>query len=115
MPGYFFYDLGDMVRTAVPAVSEEEKDISKITFRSEIYQALITGYLSEMQPSLTPAEMRLIPFAGLMMTYIMALRFLTDFLNDNKYYHVTYPSQNLVRARNQLTLLRVLSAELSFK
>jgi Ser/Thr protein kinase RdoA (MazF antagonist) len=112
MPGYFIYDLGDLVRTVVSPVSEEEKDFSKITFRRSIYNALIEGYLSEMDSVLSEKEKEAIPFAGLMMTYIMALRFLADYLNGNVYYHITYPDQNLVRAQNQLMLLSILKSEL---
>lgn len=108
MPGYFIYDLGDMVRTCVSPVSEEERDVSKISFRKEIYDALLSGYLSEMRPFLSPAELEAVPLAGKMMTYIMALRFLADFLRGNTYYHITYPDQNKVRARNQLYLLNIL-------
>ncbi|MGC4023419.1 MAG: phosphotransferase [Cyclobacteriaceae bacterium] len=109
MPGYFIYDLGDMVRTFVSPVSEEEKDISKISFRKNIYDALLKGYLSEMEVALTESEKNAIPFSGKMMTYIMALRFLADFLRGNTYYHISYPEQNLVRARNQLRLLELIS------
>ncbi|MDZ4716600.1 MAG: aminoglycoside phosphotransferase family protein [Cytophagales bacterium] len=109
MPGYFIYDLGDMVRTFVCPVSEEEKDLSKIIFRKDVYDALLAGYLSEMNDVLSPAERSAIPFAGKMMTYIMALRFLADYLRGNTYYHITYPEQNLVRAANQLRLLEVIS------
>ncbi len=109
MPGYFIYDLGDLVRTCVPPVSEEEKDLSKVVFRKDIYKALLSGYLSEMQETMTTEEERAAPFAGKMMTYIMALRFLADFLRGNTYYHITYPHQNKVRARNQLHLLKILS------
>ena len=34
------------------------------------------------------------------------IRFLSDYLSFNKYYEVTYPEQNLVRAKNQLHLAR---------
>lgn len=112
MPGYYIYDLGDMVRTFVSPVSEEESDLSKVEFRKDIYDALVEGYLSEMGPVMTPEETRSIPFAGKMMTYIMALRFLADYLRGNTYYHITYPEQNLVRASNQLKLLDVLSKNL---
>ncbi len=105
MPGYFIYDLGDMVRTFVSPVSEEEKDISKVLFRKNIYEALLRGYLSEMNDLLSIEEKKSIPFSGMMMTYIMALRMLADFLRGNTYYHVSYPEQNLVRSRNQLHLL----------
>lgn len=108
MPGYFIYDLGDMVRTGVSPVSEEEQDVSQITFRKEIYDALVEGYLSQMQVYMSPQELQAVPFAGKMMTYIMALRFLADFLRGNTYYTIHYPEQNLVRARNQLQLLKML-------
>jgi thiamine kinase-like enzyme len=108
MPGYFAYDLGDMVRTFVPPVSEEEGDVTKIVFRKEIYDALLAGYLSEMKDVMSPQELETIPWAGKIMTYMMALRFLTDYLRGDVYYHITYPDQNRVRAGNQLRLLEVL-------
>ncbi len=108
MPGYFIYDLGDMVRTFVSPVSEEEQDMSKIIFRSDVYWALLEGYLSEMKNILSEKELAAIPFAGKMMTFIMALRFLTDYLNGDVYYGTTYPGQNLNRARNQMQLLAIM-------
>ena len=108
MPGYFIYDLGDMVRTYVCAVTEEEKDYSKILFRREFYNALLEGYLSQMESVMSTKEKAAIPFAGKMMTYIMALRFLTDYLNGDVYYHTDYAGQNLVRAGNQLRFLDML-------
>jgi Ser/Thr protein kinase RdoA (MazF antagonist) len=108
MPGYFIYDLGDMVRTFVSPVSEEERDLSRVTFRREVYTALLDGYLSEMGEVLTPAEREAIPFAGKMMTFIMALRFLADYLRGNTYYTISYPEQNLVRASNQLRMLTLI-------
>ena len=108
MPGYFIYDVGDMVRTFVSPVDEEERDLSKVQFRANIYNALVEGYLSHMRDKLNATEKTLFPFAGMMMTYIMALRMLTDFLNGNIYYQIKYPDQNIVRARNQLKLLSLL-------
>lgn len=104
MEGYFIYDLGDLVRTLVSPVSEEEKDLDKIVVRKEFYDAVVEGYLSEMND----VDVSLASFAGTMMTYIMALRFLADYLRGNTYYHVTYEDQNLVRARNQLRLVELL-------
>ena len=112
MPGYFIYDLGDMVRTFVSPVSEEESDYSKIVFRKEIYDALLTGYLSQMEHVMSIEEKSAIPFSGKMMTYIMALRFLADYLNGDTYYHTRYPGQNLVRAGNQFRFLEVLENSL---
>jgi Ser/Thr protein kinase RdoA (MazF antagonist) len=111
MPGYFIYDLGDMVRTFVSSANEEDNIFSKIDFRKDIYDSLLKGYLSQMEEVMTDGEKAAIPFAGKMMTYIMALRFLADYLNGNVYYQIKYPDQNLVRAGNQLKLLEVLSSK----
>ena len=109
MPGYFIYDVGDMIRTFVSPVSEEERDLSKIKIRESILTTLIEGYLSQMGDVLTEKEKTLIPFGGMMMVYMMGLRFLADFLNGDVYYHTTYPGQNLVRAINQLYFLDLLA------
>jgi hypothetical protein len=45
------------------------------------------------------------------MTLIMGLRFLTDHLEGNVYYRVSYPEQNLHRAKNQLALLHSQQAQ----
>jgi Ser/Thr protein kinase RdoA (MazF antagonist) len=109
MPGYFIYDVGDMIRTFVSPVDEEEKDYTKISVRKKIYDAVVSGYLEQMNEVLSAEEKKTIPFSGMMMTYIMALRMLTDFLNGDVYYHTSYPGQNLVRAMNQFTLLEKLT------
>jgi len=58
---------------------------------------------------LSVSEKKSITFSGMMMTYIMALRMLADYLRGNTYYSITYPDQNLVRSRNQLCLLQLIS------
>jgi Ser/Thr protein kinase RdoA (MazF antagonist) len=108
MPGYFIYDLGDLIRTIVSPVSEEEKDLNRVQVRNEFYQAVVDGYLSEMKEVLSEDELNCVAFSGQMMTYIMALRFLADYLRGDTYYHTTYPGQNLVRAKNQFRLLALL-------
>jgi len=106
MPGYFISDLGDMMRTYVCAVSEEEKDFSKIKIRSTFYEAIVNGYLSGMGDELTTAEKKYIHYAGEFMIYMQALRFLTDHINDDKYYGAAYDGHNFVRAANQITLFQ---------
>jgi Ser/Thr protein kinase RdoA (MazF antagonist) len=108
MPGYFIYDLGDLIRTCVSPVSEEETDLSKIVFRKNFYDAVVSGYLTEMGDALTKKELNAVSFSGLMMTYIMALRFLADYLKGDIYYSVRYEGQNLNRAKNQFKLLQLL-------
>lgn len=106
MPGYFFSDVGDMIRTYVCPVSEEEEDFSKISFREEYFQAIVEGYYSEMKSSLTQDEVNLFVFAGKFMIYMQAIRFLTDYLNNDVYYGRRYEKHNFHRAINQSTLLQ---------
>lgn len=108
MPGYFISDLGDMMRTYLCPVSEEESDFNKITIRKAFYDAVIEGYCSEMGAELSKDELDAIPYSGQFMVYMQALRFLTDYLNNDIYYGSKYPDQNLVRAGNQLVLLEKL-------
>lgn len=109
MPGKFISDLGDMMRTYLCAFSENETDLSKINIRIPYFEATIKGYLSEMKSILTATEKELILFSGKYIIYMQALRFLTDFLNGNIYYPVSYATQNLDRAKNQFKLLHQLS------
>lgn len=110
MPGYIFSDLGDMVRTYVSPVSEEETDLSRVCVRDEFYEALYEGYLSEMAGELSRYEKEHLSFAGKMLLYMQALRFLTDHLEGDVYYKIHYPGQNLNRSRNQLKILFGLEA-----
>jgi Ser/Thr protein kinase RdoA (MazF antagonist) len=108
MPGYFISDVGDMMRTYLCPVSEEEKDFSKIIVRKEFYEAIVDGYLSEMGAELTETEKQYFHYAGEFMIYMQALRFLTDHLNDDAYYGAKYAGHNFLRAGNQITLFRSL-------
>jgi Ser/Thr protein kinase RdoA (MazF antagonist) len=106
MPGYFISDVGDMLRTYLCPVSEEEKDYSKIEVRADFYKAIINGYKEEMKNELTEKENKYFFYAGKFMIYMQALRFITDHINDDKYYGAKYEGQNLVRATNQMVLLQ---------
>jgi Ser/Thr protein kinase RdoA (MazF antagonist) len=106
MPGYFISDVGDMMRTYLSPVSEEEKDFSKITIREEYFAAIWKGYMSEMNDELTSEEKKHFIYAGKFMIYMQAIRFLADYLNNDMYYGAKYEDQNFVRAGNQAILLQ---------
>src|SRR4030095_7819983 len=106
MPGYFISDFGDMMRTYLSPVSEEEKDLSKIEIREDYFKAIARGYLDEMANELTPVEKKYLVYAGKFMIYMQALRFLTDFLNNDTYYGAKYKGHNFIRANNQVCLLK---------
>jgi len=106
MPGYFISDFGDMMRTYLSPVSEEEKDLTKIEIRDEYFKAIADGYLSEMGNELSSIEKEHLVYAGKFMTYMQALRFLTDYLNNDVYYGSKYEGHNFIRANNQVALLK---------
>ena len=108
MPGYFFSDIGDLIRTLVSPVDEASIEFDKVKVRKSYYDAIVSGYVSVMEKILTDAEKKYIHYAGLLMTYMQALRFLTDYLNGDVYYKTNYEQQNFDRAFNQFTLLQSL-------
>ena len=106
MPGYFISNAGDMFRTCLSPVSEEEKDFAKIEIRDEYYQGIKEGYLSEMNNILTPEKTEHFFYAGEFIIYMQALRYLTDHISNDIYYGAKYEGHNFIRADNQLVLLQ---------
>jgi len=105
MPGKFISDLGDMMRTYLCAFSENETDLTKISIRLPYFEATIKGYLSEMKGFLSETEKEVILFSGKYIIYMQAVRFLSDYLNGDIYFPITYQEQNLDRSKNQFKLL----------
>jgi hypothetical protein len=108
MPGYFISDAGDMMRTYLSPVSEEEKDFSKIAIREDYFSAIVKGYLGQLSNQLSAAEKSHFVYAGKFMIYMQAIRFLTDYINNDIYYGAKYEGHNFVRAGNQIVLLQKL-------
>lgn len=110
MPGHFFSDLGDMIRSMAACLDENSTDLTALCIRPEFYHAILEGYLPVMEQRFTDAEKKHIHYAGILMIYMQALRFLTDHLNNDRYYRITHPEHNFERALNQLTLLEQLES-----
>jgi len=96
MKGYFHFDFGDAVRTIVNTVEEDEKDLSKITFNKGLFEAFIDG-LCMNSDFLTEAEIEHLSLGVKLMPFMHGIRALTDYLQGNIYYKVTYETQNLDR------------------
>ncbi len=110
MPGSALYDFGDMVRTATAAAAEDEKDLSKVGSKATYFEALAKGYLEGAQ-FLNEAERANLVFAGQLSTFEVGVRFLTDYLAGDTYFHIDYPEHNLVRARNQFRMVESLESQ----
>ena len=102
MPGYLHYDFGDGLRTAVSTAEEDETDLSKITFDLFKLEAYTKGYLESTRTILNDTEKETLSLSVAIMPFIMGVRFLTDYLNNDKYYKIKYPHHNLDRSKAQL-------------
>jgi Ser/Thr protein kinase RdoA (MazF antagonist) len=111
MPGTILFDTGDLIRTITNRTREDDQDLSKVDFDLDFLKALLEGYLSEASVFLTRSEKDLLLESGRNLTQIMALRFLTDYLEGDKYYHISRPEHNLDRCRNQIALIRSMDAK----
>ena len=109
MPGSALYDFGDMVRTSSAAAAEDEKDLSKVYSKKEYFEALVKGYLAGAK-FLTDAEKANLAFSGRLITLTIGIRFLTDYLAGDTYFHTAYADHNLVRCRTQFALASEMEA-----
>ena len=105
MPGYIHFDYGDALRTSANTAEEDEPDLSKVSFDFELFSSFTSGYLELAQSFLLPQEKDLLAFAPRYMTFIIGLRFFTDYLNGDIYFKIIEPNHNLRRSRVQFKLL----------
>jgi Ser/Thr protein kinase RdoA (MazF antagonist) len=113
MPGYVHYDFGDAIRTAANMASEDEKDLAKVKMDIGLYKAYSEGYLSETRDTLNSVEKKYLAFAPRLITYTMAVRFLTDYLDGDNYYKIHHEHHNLQRAKAQLRLVESMEEQYS--
>lgn len=99
MRGHLMYDFGDVVRTVVNPANEDEKDLSLIDFRTNYFEALVKG-LASTKLSVGGQELSSLAYGAVLMPFLHGLRALTDYLNGNKYYKVSYEEQNYDRAKS---------------
>jgi len=105
MPSSPLYDYGDSMRIGTNTATDDEKDLSKVSCDLNLYEKYARGYLEECGRMLTESELTLLPLASLVITSEDGIRFLMDHIDGDTYYQISYPGQNLDRARTQLTLL----------
>ena len=104
MPGLVAYDFGDSIRFGASTASEDEKDLSRVEMSLDLYETYARGFIPACG-GLTAAELESLPLGAWTMTLENGLRFLTDYLEGDHYYHITRPEHNLDRCRTQLKLV----------
>ncbi|REE82284.1 phosphotransferase family enzyme [Lutibacter oceani] len=109
MPGIIHYDFGDAVRTICNTSNEDETDLNKVLFNIKFFKDFTKGFLEKTHKELTLLDVQNLALAAKTITFIMGLRMLTDFLNNDVYYKTAYKFHNLDRAKNQFKLVDEIS------
>ena len=107
MPGAWFWDIGDLLRSGATTAAEDECDLDRVVVSPERHRAILDGYRTALAEAAVaePAEFEAAEVAGALVTYEQAVRFLTDWIGGDVYYRISRPHHNLDRARAQLRLL----------
>ncbi len=104
MPGAIAHDFGDAIRFIANTVIEDDPDVESVALDLSKYEAFARGFISEVRDNLTDLEKQTMNLGVFAMTVELAVRFLTDYLNGDKYFKIKYPGHNVDRARNQIAL-----------
>ena len=99
MPGSALVDLGDCARSALTRIESRGQD-------SEVFGAVVGGYLSEIGALLSEVEIRQIVAATRLLALELGIRFLVDFIAGDRRFPVVQPTKNLSRCRVQLDIVQ---------
>lgn len=114
MPGYLATDLGDMIRTMAVNADEDERELSRVYLRKDYLEACLENFLLPLRGLVTPPEKQYLASGPLYIVMEQALRFLYDYLAEDRYYKIKYPQHNLHRSLNQIELCRSIMEEQTF-
>ena len=126
MPGYYWSDIGDMIRSCAVKASEDSVhssagvDADEVEIQWDVLEAVMDGWKAGVCDTRTTADIAHVSptfeytneriwFAGEYMIYMQLLRYLTDLLEGDVYYTISRPLHNLDRARVHVTILEKIS------
>lgn len=104
MPGYLMYDFGDMVRSCCAAVAEDATELDKVNVLPDYFAAICHGWLRALDTVMTADERASLWLGVKVVTFMLAVRFLNDYLDGDRYFRIHHAGHNLERAINQFTL-----------
>lgn len=108
MPGYVLSDFGDFIRTGANKGAEDDPNLNNISLDIDIFEGYAKGYLKNAKAFLTDTEVENLAFGAKLLTYMQTVRFLTDFIDGDIYYKISYGNHNLVRSNAQFKFLQCL-------
>ena len=111
MPSSLLFDFGDAIRSIISGCGEDDIRDNNEELKWHLVSAFSEGFFGATKHFMTDLELKHLANACILLPYMMGVRFLTDYLNDNLYFSISYNNQNLDRARNQLELAQQISRE----
>ncbi len=106
MPGLVIYDFGDSIRFGANHSAEDERDLTKVNLDVDLFAAYTAAFLEGAGGSLTDGEIQYLPWGAKLMTLECGIRFLTDYIDGDHYFHTSREGQNLDRCRTQFKLVQ---------
>lgn len=110
MPGLSINDFGDSIRFGANHCAEDETDLSKMWIDLDLFRVYAEAFLEGAGGTLTDAEVDYLPWGAKLMTLECGIRFLTDYLDGDHYFHIQREKQNLDRCRTQFKLVSDMEA-----
>lgn len=107
MPGITLYDFGDLARTTIGSRGEDEVDVHLIKLRMNYFEAILKGFIAAAGDFLLEEEINNLVLGVKVVALIIGVRFLTDYLDGDKYFKISRPLHNLYRCRTQLKLVQL--------
>ncbi len=110
MPGLSINDFGDSIRFGANHCAEDERDLSKVSLDLQLFALYTQAFLEGAGGTLTDEEIAYLPWGAKLMTLECGMRFLTDHLEGDVYFHTSRAGQNLDRCRTQCKLVADMEA-----
>lgn len=106
MPGLAAYDFGDCIRSGATSGAEDEPDLTKVNFVTELFESFAEGFIGAVGQNFDEEEIMSLLMGAKLMTLECGMRFLTDHLDGDNYFKIHRENHNLDRARTQFKLVQ---------
>jgi Ser/Thr protein kinase RdoA (MazF antagonist) len=110
-PGLLLYDIGDCLRSCCNPSGEQGSDPGPVLFDIDMALEILAGYTDGAGQLFTPQDRACVFNAVCLLSFELGLRFLTDYLDGNRYFKIENEGENLFRALRQFHLLTDLIAK----
>lgn len=104
MPGLVGHDFGDAIRTAANSTGEDDACAENAVVDLQVFRAFSRAFVNKVGGSLCKEELDTLALSAFCLTVEQTVRFLTDYLQGDVYFHINYEEHNLQRTRCQLHL-----------